>query len=51
MAGVREAALHNGVVLGEVAEGKGVAEGSFDIFRVEAEFCISADGNVDVGCK
>lgn len=50
MAWVCEAALDDGVVLGEVAEGEGVADVGCDDLRVECELCVGTDCDGDVGC-
>ena len=44
-----EAALHDGVVLGEVAEGEGVAWVGGDDVGVEGELAASADSDGDIG--
>ena len=51
MAGVGEAALDHGVVLGEVAECKSVADCGRNHGRVEGELGVGTDGNGVVGCK
>ena len=48
-AGSLEAALHDGVVSGEVAEGEGVAGVGGDCVGVEGELAACADGDGDVG--
>ena len=50
-AGSLKAALHDGVVLGIVAEGKGIARSGGDDLGVKVELVARADGNGDVGCK
>ncbi len=51
MAGVGEAGLDDGVVLGEVGEGEGVAWSRGDDWGVEGEFVVGADGDGDVGSE
>ena len=50
-AGSLEAALHDGVVLGEVAEGEGVAGVGGDDVGVEGELGACTDSDGDVGGK
>jgi len=51
VAGVGEAGMDDGVVLGEVAECEGVADCGCDCGWVEGEFCVGTDGDGVVCCE